>query len=160
MTAEEALAGIREISRHFGQGYKWSELEPVWSALLLCAPQAMVRAVGVIKKHGKWRPDPDYLLARVQWWHMNMRQKIEAEEIAATGADPGAEGKEALQLLKDYTGGQTSIEEYARRLYALSTKYGKPGYAIEAQEKEERRGGKDCNGSVNDRGGNYEHNVG
>lgn len=138
MTAKEALAGFQELSRHFSKGYKWGDLEPIWPELLLYSHQALVRVVGIIIKNGKWLPDPDYVLKQVQWWHMNMQAKVEADEQLAVGDDPDAEGKEALQLMYEYLAGRINGNDYAGRLYDMSKRWGKADYALQAQEIEGR----------------------
>lgn len=135
MTAEEAIGGFQALSRHFRQGYKWGDLQPIWPDLLQCSPQALVRVVGILKKNGRQLPSPGYVLQQVQWWEMNLAPRIEVEKVREEKhTDPDAEGREALQLMKARINGEISQEEQVQRLYRMSEKYGQPGYAVQAQE--------------------------
>lgn len=135
MTAQEAIAGFQELSRHFRQGYKWGELEPIWPELLECSRQSMVRTVGILIKNGKRRPEPGYVLSKVKWWHMNLEPLVEREEsTAARRNDPDAEGREFFTLMKARLAGELESAEYASRLFSMAERYGKPGYAVQAHE--------------------------
>jgi hypothetical protein len=134
MKAEEAIAGFQELSRKFREGYKWGELEPIWPELLQCSHQAMVRTVGILIKNGQRKPSPKYVLAQVQWQHMNLTPLVCHEEEVAKGRDPDGEAREALALMKSLTLRDENPEEFTRRLFELSNRHCKPSYAMVADE--------------------------
>jgi hypothetical protein len=135
MKAEEAIAGFQELSRKFRQGYKWGELEGIWPELLQCSPQAMVRAVGIMIKNCHRRPEPAYVLEKVLWWNMNLQPQVSYEERKVSARrDPDEEAREALSLMKSHLHGDIDYKTAAARLFAMSERYGKPGYAMQAKD--------------------------
>ena len=142
MTGQEAIAGFQELSRHFRKGYKWGELEPVWEDLLKCSHQAMVRAVGIMIKNGKRLPDPGYVLARVQWWDMNLQPQVEHDHVKRVcgGRDPDAEAREVFDIMRVQMEPGFDRQSLATRLFSMSERYGKPSYALQAHELLQSKG--------------------
>jgi hypothetical protein len=138
MTAEEAISGFQALSRQFRKGYTWGELDTVWPELLECSNQALVRVVGILKKNGRTLPSPGYVLKQVLWWEMNLAPRVESERAKRPGADPDSEGREALQLMKARHSGEITEAEYVSRLYQMSERYGRPGYADQARDIKNR----------------------
>lgn len=132
MTSKEALEGFQTLSRKFGKAYKGDELNRVWPELLKCSHSAFVRAVGIITKSSKRLPDPEYVLAQSRQWEEKMARPCAVASEKKATPEPEDEGRLALRNLVSWMEKEIDVDEYIRRLFAMSETYGKPGYAQEA----------------------------
>jgi hypothetical protein len=137
MTGQEALEGFQTLSRKFRKAYKGEDLNKIWRELLTCSHSAYVRAIGIIAKNSRRLPDPEYVLEQTRQWENKMLPPGASEKPEQQKTIPEDEGRIALENLIAWLHGDLDVDEYIRRLYAMSETYGKPGYAREAMRLEQ-----------------------
>lgn len=163
MTSEEAMEGLRTLSRRFGKPYKGGEINPVWQRLLLCTNDAYVRAVGIMLKRGNRLPDPDYLVAQTEEWEKRLRGEEPQREHPQPRVKLAGEEKDAARLLCQWHSGEIGGREYVERLHRMAEKYGAHEYAETAREHEdfmEKEGETDGEDGDGEAGGAGERSAG
>ena len=128
MTSKEAFQGIRKIELEYGGKFVPLDLHAIWTQLLQFPVAAMNHAVGEMQMIWKRMPTNHQLLDAVHKWADRLDLGVIEKEFD--------ESEAMFSLTMGFMEGKISEAEYIRCLYAMASKYGRPEYARDAEQRE------------------------